>query len=394
MSKRQRRPRGHIEERGAGRYRLWVPLGPGPDGKYRHHKVSFRGTHEEAQTRLDTLLALMGTGHINADGELTYERHLREWFRDVVKTKNELLTSEEYERLIDKRIVPRLGKIQLNKLQPAHLQQFYADLQRDDARQDGKPGGLSVASIRKLHAVISGSLRHAVKMNRITQNPAASVTLPKARRPKKRLWTDEQLWTFMRVVRHSPHRGLIVMLAYTGMRLGEALALRERNLDFTTGTIHVAEGLKRSGPNSVFGPVKNHQERPIPMDEELERVLKQHLSALHQTKLAMGPKWNSWGVVFPNHNGHPMSGDNFRKRVWVKLIEEAGLPYINIHGLRHTFATITAKITDAATLRDLLGHESASFTMDEYVHPDDADKRRAVSGFSRQVRQKRPKGIV
>src|SRR5690606_6811444 len=73
-----------------------------------------------------------------------------------------------------------------------------------------------------------------------------------------------------------------------------------------------------------------------------------------------------------------MSGDNFRKRVWKPLIEETGVPYINIHGLRHTFATITAKLTDAATLRDLLGHESAAFTMDEYVHPDDDDKRQAV----------------
>ncbi len=103
----------------------------------------------------------------------------------------------------------------------------------------------------------------------------------------------------------------------------------------------------------------------------------------------MGTDWNPWDVVFPNENGNPMSGDNFRRRVWRPLVEESGLPYINIHGLRHTFATITAKLTDAATLRDLLGHESAAFTMDEYVHPDDDDKRQAVSMFSKRLRAAR-----
>lgn len=331
----------------------------------------------------------MDTGRISPDGEARFEDHLREWFRDVARLETELLTYREYERLMEKRILPELGSIPLNKLRPIHIQRLYASLLRDGARQDGKPGGMSPASVRKIHAIISGSLNYAVQMQRITYNPASSVSLPKARRPPKRRWTEDQLWTIMATVTQSPHRGLIVTLAYTGMRLGEALALKWQGVNFDRRLIHITEGLKRSGPNPIFGPTKDHQARDIPMDDELYRVLKEHRAAMLQTKLVMGADWNPWDVVFPNERGNPMSGDNFRKRVWKPLIEEAGVPYINIHGLRHTFATITAKLTDAATLRDLLGHESAAFTMDEYVHPDDDDKRQAVSMFSKRLRAAR-----
>lgn len=379
-SKRQRRPRGHIERRGLNRYRLWVPLGKGPGGKYEHYKETFHGTEEDAKRRLTELLHQMDVGRISAGGEVPFEAHLQEWYRDVASVETGILTHREYKRLMDKRIIPALGSITLNKLRPIHIKRFYASLLQD---------GLSPASVRKIHAVISGSLNYAVQMQRITSNPASRVSLPKAHRPPKRRWTEEQLGTFMDAVRTSPHKALIMTLAYTGMRLGEALALKWPCVDFERRVIHIREALKRSGPNPIFGPTKDHQERDVPMDEDLYRALREHRAAMLQTKLALGPEWNPWDVVFPNERGNPMSGDNFRKRVWKPLIEEAGVPYINIHGLRHTFATITAKLTDAATLRDLLGHESAAFTMDEYVHPDDDDKRQAVSMFSKRLRAAR-----
>mgnify|MGYP001179502167 CR=1 FL=1 len=379
-SKRQRRPRGHIERRGLNRYRLWVPLGKGPDGRYQHYKETFHGTEEDAKRRLTELLHQMDAGRISATGEVPFEAYLQEWYRYVASVETGILTHREYKRLMDKRIIPALGSITLNKLRPIHIKRFYASLLQD---------GLSPASVRKIHAVISGSLNYAVQMQLINDNPASSVTLPKARRPEKRKWTLEQLQKFITFIKDSPHKALIMTLAYTGMRLGEALALKWSSVDFDRGVIRVEAALKRSGPNPIFGPPKDHQVREIPMNEELYRVLKEHRRNMLQKKLVMGTDWNPWDVVFPNENGNPMSGDNFRKRVWKPLIEEAGVPYINIHGLRHTFATITAKLTDAATLRDLLGHESAAFTMDEYVHPDDDDKRQAVSMFSKRLRAAR-----
>src|SRR5690606_23953726 len=111
-----------------------------------------------------------------------------------------------------------------------------------------------------------------------------------------------------------------------------------------------------------------------------------HRAAIAERTLAMGGGWNPLNLVFPSEAGTPMFNKNFRDRVWVPLLEELGLPYINLHGLRHTFGTILGTSgVDPAKIRDLLGHHSSAFTMDEYVTPDDDDLREAVSVFSQKV---------
>src|SRR5690606_9333247 len=121
-SKRQRRPRGHIERRGLNRYRLWVPLGKGPGGRYQHYKETFHGTEEDAKRRLTELLHQMDAGRISAGGEVPFEAHLQEWYRDVASVETGILTHREYKRLMDKRIIPALGSITLNKLRPHSYQ--------------------------------------------------------------------------------------------------------------------------------------------------------------------------------------------------------------------------------------------------------------------------------
>lgn len=382
-----RRPRGHIEKRGDGVYRITIFLGRRPDGKPNRYRETFYGDRDAAEARLTALLHQMDVGKLATGGNMSFADLLRRWLRDYAELQTGYLTVQEYRRLIERRIIPALGQIPVGKLAPIHIQTFYASLQRDGARMDGKPGGLSARSIRQIHAIIHGTLAYAVDPLRIiSHNPADNARLPKLTKPQKRRWNALQLQRFLAGIKDHPDRALMMTLAYTGMRLGEALALRVSDLDFATRTITVDEGLKRPGKNPVLGPTKSHQVREIPMDDELARVLRSHVAAMYERKLAMGRGWNPLDLVFPSEAGTPISKSNWRNRVWVPLLERLGLPYINIHGLRHTFGTLLAQDgTDPSTIRDLMGHHSAAFTMDEYVHSDEDVRRRAVSSFARRV---------
>lgn len=389
-----RRPRGHVEKRGEDTYRIWIPIGKTPDGKPKHYKETFHGSEEEAYKRRDALLVMMDTNRLANSGAMTYGQYLRTWLETYVDTQTQPSTAEMYRRHAEKRIIPAIGDIRLSQLSSLHIKQFYASIQKDGARLDGAKGGLSPSTLHKVHVTVHQSLEHAVQDKLIPYNPAAGIKLPQVRRPKKRLWSWDELQQFMAVVREHPQRALIITLAYTGMRISEALALRWDDIDFQGMRIRVDESLHRAGPNAQFTPGKNHKTRTIPMDEELARVLREHGLAQHMTRQHMGSDWNPWQLVFPNERGNPIHRQNFYRRVWVPLIEEtnrrakaAGLPevrYINVHGLRHTFATfLLSHGADPKAVSEMLGHHSVAFTMDEYHSPDESVHRQAISLFSR-----------
>lgn len=397
-SKRRRRPRGHIEKRGPNRYRIWIPLHPLPNGKYAHYKEPFHGTDEEAEARRTELLHLHDTGRLATGGKILYEHYLKSWLEDN-EPRWSYTTHREYERLANKYIIPELGALQLSKITPVHIQKFYSRLQKDGARKDGKPGPLAAGTIRQIHAIVHGSLGDAVDpLKLLTSNPAHGAKIPKidqqARRRKRRLWNESQLDLFLQLLQGHVHEAVLLTFATTGMRFGEIMALKWRHVDFENRVIKLEEGLKRPGKDPIYGPTKGRQERFIPIDDILYPALREHRRRMLERKLALGPDWNPDDLVFPSEAGTPQFNANVRKRIWIPTLEEVNarrnghpeLPYINLHGFRHTFGTIGAKVMDVAALRDIMGHYSAAFTQDEYVTHNLDHLRSAVSAFSRRVR--------
>lgn len=399
-SKRQRRPRGHIEQRGPDSFRLWVPLRPLPNGKYEYYRESFRGTREEAKARHTELLHMRDTGRLATGGNIPFEHYLRSWLDDNEPNWS-YTTHREYKRVAENHIIPALGSLPLSKITPLHIQKFYGSLQKDGARKDKKAGPLSAGTIRQIHAIVHGSLGDAVDpLKLITTNPASGAKIPKIndqeRRRKRRLWTEAQLDFFIERIQGHKHEALLLTFATTGMRTGEILALKWLNVDFESRVFNLEEGLKRAGRNPIYGPTKGRQERVIPIDDILYPSLREHRRRMLEVKLALGPDWNPDDLVFPSEAGTPIFHSNLRQRVWIPTLDEINawarahkmpeLPYINLHGFRHTFGTIGAKVMDVAALRDIMGHHSAAFTQDEYVTHNLEHLRSAVSAFSRRVR--------
>src|SRR5690606_26016963 len=132
------------------------------------------------------------------------------WLEDYVKLNTELRTKESYEAHIENRLKPELGDIPLTKLAPIHISRFYASLQKDGARLDGKPGGVSPSTVRRIAAVVTGSLSYAVQLNLLSYNPASGLKLPKENKPPKRRWSLPQLQKFLSHIREHPYRPYIL----------------------------------------------------------------------------------------------------------------------------------------------------------------------------------------
>ncbi len=166
-----------------------------------------------------------------------------------------------------------------------------------------------------------------------------------------------------------PYGTLVYLLAYGGLRWGEAAALRRKRCDLSRSRIEVAESLADVGGHLYFGPTKNHRSRIVPIPGFLCDLFTEHLDR----HVPNDPE----ALVFTTPNGTPLRNSNFRRQIWYQAVEEAALPEgLRIHDLRHTCASLLAAAdANPKAVQAHLGHSSITVTMDRYTHlfPSDVD---------------------
>ncbi len=223
--------------------------------------------------------------------------------------------------------------------------------------------GLSPATVRYAHRVLSLLLDNAVKDGRLTSNPAAGVRLPRVVTSERRFLTVDEV---ERLAEHAePYSILIRVLAYTGLRWGEAAALRARRVDLSRRRIEVAEATAEVRGKVVVGTPKNHQRRSVPVPRFLVDEL---ASALYDKA--------SDDLVFTAPGGGFLRNTNFRHRVFDRAAAAAGLSGLTPHELRHTAASLAvAAGANVKAVQRMLGHSSAAMTLDVYagLFGDDLD---------------------
>jgi integrase len=157
------------------------------------------------------------------------------------------------------------------------------------------------------------------------------------------------------------YRTLIYVLAYGGVRWGEAAAIRRRRCDLLRGRIEVSESLAEVGAALHFGPTKTHQARTVTLPQFLRTMLNRHLQVVPADPGAL---------VFTAPGGGPLRLTNFRRRVWVPALRAAKLSErVRIHDLRHTCASLLiAEGEHPKAIQEHLGHSSIQVTIDRYGH--------------------------
>lgn len=245
-------------------------------------------------------------------------------------------------------------------MQPVHVREWVAGLAE---------AALSPSRIRQAYQLLSAILKAAVESGYLVRSPCIGVSLLKAERREMRFLSAGEVDRLAEAVAE-PYDLLIYLLAYGGLRWGEAAALRRGRCHLHRSRIEAAESLAEVGGRLHFGPTKTYQRRTVVLPGFLRDGLAAHLAR----RVPPGPG----ALVFSAPDGGPLRHANFRKRIWLPALEEAGLPpNVRIHDLRHTCAALLiAGGAHPKAIQAHLGHASIQVTLDRYGHlfPDQMDR--------------------
>jgi integrase len=275
-----------------------------------------------------------------------------------------------YRMIVDCHLVPRIGGVPLQALTAGQINALYGTLLRE-GRRDGR-GGLSRKSVRNVHMVLRRALADAVRWDRLVRNPADLADPPPARRgdaPTMKTWTAAELRRFLAHVEGERLYGAWVVAATTGMRRGEVLALRWRDVDLTLGRLSISQQVTTLGNRPVVSSPKTAKSRRlVALDPATVEALRGHRIAQAQERLLMGPAYRDEDLVFAWPDGRPIHPDLFSQ--WFdRRLQAAGLPRIRLHDLRHTHATLAlAAGIHPKVVSERLGHSTISITLDTYSH--------------------------
>jgi len=363
--------KGHIRRRGKNSWELKFDAGRDPaTGKRRTQYHSFRGTKREAQTKLAELIAAVGSGTYVEPSKLTVAEHVRNrvghWEVSATITAR---TAQRYRQLVENQIVPQLGNKLLQKLGVLDIEVWHTEL-RTNGRRRGE-GGIAARTIGHAHRVLSKALAEAVKFDLVARNVCKMQPPPKAAASEMQILRDAELSDTIAKLRGLPIEACAITALFTGMRLGEILALRWRNVKIKGKMIHVhealeetkAHGLRFKAPKSAAG------RRYISLPDVVVEALVEHSRRQLELRMQLGlGKPAEDALVFPTLDGMPQPPSAV-SRQWGIVASNIGFPHITFHALRHTHASqlIDAGV-DVVTIAQRLGHANPTTTLTTYAH--------------------------
>jgi integrase len=238
--------------------------------------------------------------------------------------------------------------------------------------------------VRHLHAVLRRALGDAVRWGVLARNPAAVVAPPRAVRHEIRALTTDEARALLAACEGERLGALYVLALTTGMRRGELLALRWRDVDLVEGVLAVRSTLYRAEGRLVLAEPKTARARRlIHLAPEAVGALRRHREAQLEDRLRLGPAWDDQDLVFANELGRPVEAHNMIRRSFHPLLERAGLPRIRFHDLRHSTATLLLSSgVHPKVVSEILGHATIGITLDTYSHVLPAMHREAVGAMS------------
>lgn len=288
------------------------------------------------------------------------EEYLTRWLEDSVQPSVRWTTHRAY-ALCMRRLFPLIGHLRLSTLTPQAVQGAYAALLAK---------GLSRRSVEQTHTVLHRALRQAVLWGLMLRNPTEAVTVPRPTRREMHTLSEEEVGRLFRASEGHRLHALWVLLATTGLRLGEALGLLWTDIDFATGRLVVNRALQRQpGVGYAFvEPKTARSRRTVYLAKGALSALGEHRRRQLEDQLAAGPEWNLSGLVFASQVGRPIDG-TWTNKWFHSALDQAKLTQIRIHDLRHTAAThLLNRGVHPKVIQELLGHSTISLTLDTYSH--------------------------
>ncbi|MFF4825243.1 tyrosine-type recombinase/integrase [Streptomyces sp. NPDC001312] len=311
-------------------------------------------TKTDADVWLTTTEAeiLKGSFRDPSAGKITVEEWGKRWF-DSASPHLKRRTVTLYAGLLRLWINPRMGGYELSAVRPIHVKEWLGGLQK---------AGLSASRARTAYRVLSQVFASAVDNDLIAVTPCRGIKLPRLPETEPHILSTREIERLVSNL-NPPHDLLVKLLAYAGLRIGEAFALRRKDVDLVNGLIWVDEALAEDGGQLFFDTPKSHQKRPLSLPAYLVTELRQHLS----TKVADDPE----ALLFLGRTGRPLRYNSWRRTHFDKAVDRAGLKDVTPQDLRATHASQVADRHGVMAAAKRLGHANASVTTRHYARSRD-----------------------
>ena len=320
---------------------------------------------------------------------MTVAEYLARWYRDYAVPNVRSRSAEGYEGIIRNHLVPRLGRIRLTSLTPAHIQQYYAWALRE-GRRNRKPGGLSAKTVIQHHRVLSEALKHAVRWGLLPRNVAQAVDPPPAKRHNITPMDKFEALKLLETARDTVYFPFIDLALYTGLRRSELLGLRWWNVDLEFATLSVVQVMHRlKGGQLVFEEPKSAKSRrQVSLSPTAVLVMRGHRERQEADKERLGEPMEPDGLVFCHQDSSPMR-PNSVSHAFTRIARKTGLEGVRFHDMRHTHATLLLRRgVHPKIVQERLGHATISMTLDIYSHVTPGLQKAAAMEFEDELEER------
>ena len=362
MGKRRPSGDGMVRKRDDGRWEGRIVVGHKANGDpiFRH---VYAKTQKALTEKLHQSIECYQDVELTEDSRMTLGEWLDRWLAEYKDGTIRSGTLEGYRNYIENYIKPQLGGKQVSFITPQDVQRMYRRLKSSGRVREDAEGSkrLSDSTVRHIHTMLHGAMKAAVQAHIIPKNPTENATVPKSNYKPMQVLNEQELDTFLQAVQNDDvWRDFFYTELMTGLRRGEICALMWRDFDAKAGPLGISRTLHSKGQGIyALGDTKTSKgNRTIILPESVAALLR----ARKKNSISQ------WIFPQPTSPELPMNPGTAYRRLKT-LLEEAELPSIRFHDLRHTFATLALQNgMDVKTLSAMLGHVSAATTLDIYTH--------------------------
>jgi integrase len=290
-------------------------------------------------------------------------------------------TFRGYRVNVNNHIIPSIGNIKLSELQVDDVDILYLSLGEDDK-------GLSPATIRYVHRVLSGGLDYAVRKNLISSNVAKLADRPSVKRFQGYVYSIDELNKLLDLTNDTEMEVIIALAGFMGLRRGEVLGLHWGDVHFEEKYIQVKyQVIPVKGGIEITKPKSEKSIRKVPMTDNVLEILRRYRVKKIEAKLRQGSEYIEKDLVVSKMNGDLLSPSTVFN-MFKRLLKDNNMPDTRFHDLRHAYCSMLINEVDdieLKTISEIMGHSNIAVTAEVYAHLMYKKKEKAIQGLNEAV---------